>query len=71
MTYPARAGRLIDQWAADHTHGLAGSNVILALDMYEHSYHLDYGDETIVSFRQAIVTRCGMGSEHSPRGRGT
>jgi len=43
LTYSARAGRLINQWAADHTHGLAGSNVILALDMYEHSYHQDYG----------------------------
>src|SRR5499433_1008786 len=43
LTHSPRAGRLINQWAADHTHGLAGSNVILALDMYEHSYHLDYG----------------------------
>ena len=43
LTYSSRAGRLINQWAADHTHGLAVSNVILALDMYEHSYHLDYG----------------------------
>jgi Fe-Mn family superoxide dismutase len=27
----------------DHTTTLAGGTPILALDMYEHSYHLDYG----------------------------
>ena len=27
----------------DHTHSLAGSTPVLALDMYEHSYHMDYG----------------------------
>jgi len=43
LTYSTHDERLVNQWAADHTHGLAGSNPILALDMYEHSYHLDYG----------------------------
>lgn len=43
LTYSHRDGRLINQWAADHTHTLAGGTPILALDMYEHSYHLDYG----------------------------
>ncbi len=38
-----RDGRLMNVWAADHTHSLAGGTPILALDMYEHSYHLDYG----------------------------
>jgi Fe-Mn family superoxide dismutase len=33
----------VNQWAADHTHALAGGTPILALDMYEHSYQLDYG----------------------------
>ena len=33
----------VNQWAADHCHTLAGGQPILALDMYEHSYHLDYG----------------------------
>jgi Fe-Mn family superoxide dismutase len=27
----------------DHTTTLAGGRPILALDMYEHSYHMDYG----------------------------
>lgn len=43
LTYSGRDGMLINQWAADHTHTLAGATPILALDMYEHSYHIDYG----------------------------
>jgi len=43
LTYSSHDERLVNQWAADHTHGLAGSSPVLALDMYEHSYHLDYG----------------------------
>jgi Fe-Mn family superoxide dismutase len=43
LTYAPRDGRLTNQWAADHTHALADGRPILALDMYEHSYHLDYG----------------------------
>ncbi len=43
LTYSPRDRNLVNQWAADHTHGLAGSSPILALDMYEHSYHMDYG----------------------------
>lgn len=31
--------------AADHAHALAGAVPILALDMYEHSYHMDFGAE--------------------------
>ena len=43
LTFQPREGTLINQWAADHTHALAGGVPILALDMYEHAYHLDYG----------------------------
>jgi Fe-Mn family superoxide dismutase len=43
LTYSPRDGRLVNQWAADHTHTLAGGTPILALDMYEHAYHMDYG----------------------------
>jgi Fe-Mn family superoxide dismutase len=43
LTYSGRLGRLVNQWAADHTHSLAEGVPILALDMYEHSYHLDFG----------------------------
>lgn len=43
LTYSPRDNRLINQWASDHAHTLAGATPILALDMYEHSYHMDYG----------------------------
>jgi Fe-Mn family superoxide dismutase len=33
----------VNQWASDHCHTLAGGTPILALDMYEHSYHIDFG----------------------------
>jgi superoxide dismutase, Fe-Mn family len=43
LTYSHRHRRLVNQWAADHTHARAGGTPVLAPDMYEHSYHLDYG----------------------------
>jgi Fe-Mn family superoxide dismutase len=43
LTWSPHDKRLVNQWAADHTHGLAGGRPILALDMYEHAYHMDYG----------------------------
>jgi len=43
LTRSPRDGSLSNIWQADHTHSLAGGTPILALDMYEHSYHLDFG----------------------------
>jgi len=43
LTWSARDRKLVNQWAMDHTTTLAGGQPILALDMYEHSYHIDYG----------------------------
>ena len=43
LTFLPRDGSLVNQWAADHTDALAGGIPILALDMYEHAYHMDYG----------------------------
>ena len=43
LAYSPRSGRLFNQWAADHTTTIGDGVVILALDMYEHSYHIDYG----------------------------
>lgn len=43
LTFQPREGTLVNQWAADHTHALAGGTPLLALDMYEHAYHLDHG----------------------------
>lgn len=43
LTFQPREGTLVNQWAVDHTHAVAGGVPILALDMYEHAYHIDYG----------------------------
>ena len=43
LTWSRRDNRLVNTWAADHTMTLAGGAPILALDMYEHAYHMDYG----------------------------
>jgi len=43
LAYSPRDKRLVNQWAADHTTTLAGGRPVLALDMYEHAYHMDYG----------------------------
>ena len=43
LTRSPRDGTLSNVWCADHTHGMAGGIPILALDMYEHSYHIDFG----------------------------
>ncbi|MFZ6816187.1 Fe-Mn family superoxide dismutase [Undibacterium sp. Rencai35W] len=43
LSWSAREGRLLNHWAADHTQLLAGATPVLALDMYEHAYHIDFG----------------------------
>jgi Fe-Mn family superoxide dismutase len=43
LAWNPRDKRLINTWAADHTMNLAGGQPILALDMYEHAYQMDYG----------------------------
>lgn len=43
LTWSHRDKCLVNQWAADHTMTLAGGTPILALDMYEHAYAIDYG----------------------------
>ena len=55
LAWSERLGRLVNQWAADHAHGLAGAAPILALDMYEHSYHLDFGARAAAYVDQAMA----------------
>lgn len=43
LTYSPRDGRLVNQYASDHSQSLASGIPILALDMYEHAYHIDFG----------------------------
>lgn len=57
LTWSPRDRRLINQWAADHTSNLAGGRPILALDMYEHAYHMDFGAKAaayVDAFMQAL-----------------
>ena len=57
LTWSPRDKRLINALAADHTTTLAGGQPILALDMYEHAYHMDYGAKAgdyVEAFMQAI-----------------
>jgi Fe-Mn family superoxide dismutase len=46
LTYIPRDGRLMNQTSSDHSQSIAGGIPILALDMYEHAYHLDFGPNT-------------------------
>ena len=43
LAWSPRDRRLVNTWAADHTMSLANGRPILALDMYEHAYAMDYG----------------------------
>jgi Fe-Mn family superoxide dismutase len=57
LSYSPRDKRLVNSWAADHTMTLAGGRPILALDMYEHAYQMDYGARAaayVDSFMQGI-----------------
>ena len=66
LTYVPRDGRLINATAADHTQEIAGGVPILALDMYEHAYHLEFGANAtayIAAFMRnidwdAVQSRC-------------
>ena len=43
LSYVPRDGRLINQTGADHSQSIAGAIPVLAIDMYEHAYHIDFG----------------------------
>jgi len=63
LTFLPREGLLVNQWAADHTHALAGAIPILALDMYEHAYHIDYGPRAS-AYIEAFMTNVCWGAVH-------
>ena len=78
LSFSPRDGALHNQWAADHTHALSGGVPLLALDMYEHAYHMDFGSnagawvDTFMSLINwaGIYARYqhavhGVGEEHS------
>ncbi|MGH8687834.1 MAG: Fe-Mn family superoxide dismutase [Burkholderiales bacterium] len=43
LTWMPRDGRLLNQYSSEHSQSVAGGVPILALDMYEHAYHIDFG----------------------------
>lgn len=43
LAYNQHTRSLHNYWAWDHTNGPAASTPLLVLDMYEHSFHMDYG----------------------------
>ena len=43
LTYVPRDRLLLNQYAAEHSQAAVSGVPILALDMYEHAYHLDFG----------------------------
>jgi Fe-Mn family superoxide dismutase len=43
LTYVPRDHRLINQLATEHGQTIAAGVPILAMDMYEHAYHIDFG----------------------------
>jgi superoxide dismutase, Fe-Mn family len=43
LSYVPRDRRLVNHLGADHDHGVTGGIPILALDMYEHAYQLEFG----------------------------
>lgn len=43
LSYGLRDRRLYNVWSSDHTQGLADARPMLVMDMYEHSYQMDYG----------------------------
>lgn len=57
LSYSPHDRRLVNQWAADHTNAVAGGRPVIALDMYEHAYHMDYGAKAgayVDAFMEAI-----------------
>jgi superoxide dismutase, Fe-Mn family len=47
LAYLPRDARLINQYAAEHSQAAAGGIPVLALDMYEHAYHIDFGANAV------------------------
>jgi Fe-Mn family superoxide dismutase len=43
LVYVPRDRRLVNQFAAEHSQAVAGGIPLVALDMYEHAYHMDFG----------------------------
>ncbi len=73
LAHNFHTGELHNYWAWDHMHNAPFSRPLLALDMYEHSYHMDYGSAAaryIDAFMQNVkweeVERRFVNAQKSP-----
>src|SRR6185503_10498199 len=55
LSWSERMGRLVNHWAADHAHSLPGGVPVLAIDMYEHAYHIDFGAQAAAYVDQVMA----------------
>src|SRR5215218_389731 len=55
LVWSERLNRLVVQWGADHAHGLSGGAPVLALDMYEHAYHMDFGAKGASTYVDTVM----------------
>ena len=55
LAWSERLGGLVNHWAADHAHNLPNATPILAIDMYEHAYHLDFGAKAAAYVDQVMA----------------
>jgi Fe-Mn family superoxide dismutase len=72
LVFQPREGTLVNPWAADHTHAVAGGVPVLALDIYEHAYHMDCGaaagpcvEAFMASIDWAVVHGCYQRAVHA------
>jgi superoxide dismutase, Fe-Mn family len=76
LVFVPRERRLINQCASDHSQSIAGGVPVLALDMYEHSFHIDFGADAkayVDAFMrnvdwQAVERRYGDAQKSEPPG---
>ncbi|CAN5271067.1 Fe-Mn family superoxide dismutase [soil metagenome] len=60
LVWSPRDRMLTNQWAADHSMTLAGGVPLLALDMYEHAYAMDFGAKA-AAYVDAFMSGFGWG----------
>ncbi|HZF78287.1 MAG TPA: Fe-Mn family superoxide dismutase [Rubrivivax sp.] len=73
LSFQPREGAHVNQRCADHTHSGAGTVPILALDMYEHAYQLDFGAAAAACvdvFMQNIAWAGACARSHKPQAAG-
>jgi Fe-Mn family superoxide dismutase len=70
------SGQIENYWLADHLHAPAATLPLLVMDMYEHSYHMDYGaaavkyiDAFFRNIRWETVAERFAHAQHATSGR--